>query len=133
MNSFDDYGDDGPVADPFTAADSHGSGMVRTRVMRGQCVVREIGDEMGGLWTPRANERQVKTHRGIVLAIGQPALQGFWVRGRFVQQPVPWGFHVGDIVQYHFVHNKEGFTMRWPEDGELATWIPQACVDGVWG
>jgi hypothetical protein len=44
---------------------------------------------------------------------------------------VPYGFKVGDVVQYHFVHNKEGATHIWPEDGEPATCIPQEAIDAV--
>ncbi len=64
-----------------------------------------------------------KWHRGEVLAMGPPALTKKGAE-------VPHGFAVGDVVFFHFVHHEEGFTRPW-EDGELATWCPQACIDAV--
>ena len=99
--------------------------MPTVRVMRGQCVVREI-EPIGSasLWTPGPGQREQKTHRGVVLAIGKPAIHG--------KCEVPWGFDVGDVVQFHFEHNQEAATRTWPEDGKPATWLPQVCVVAVW-
>lgn len=103
------------------------------RPMRGQVVVREIAEKAAGLWTPDANPRHAQTHRGEVLALGPPATtpRSFdgdaWVGGREIAH----GFRVGDVVQYHFTHNHDAFTMPWTDGGE-ATWLPQQNVDGVW-
>jgi co-chaperonin GroES (HSP10) len=103
------------------------------RPMRGQVVVREI-KEKASIWTPDPNPRQVRTHRGVVLALGPRATTpktydgDSWGGG----SDVPYGFDVGDVVQYHFHnHNQAAYTMAW-EDGEPATWMPQESVDGVW-
>jgi hypothetical protein len=66
----------------------------------------------------------VHTHTGRVLALGPPARTKAGAE-------VAHGFTVGDLVQYHFVHNQAAATMPWV-DGEPATWVPQECVDGVW-
>jgi hypothetical protein len=94
------------------------------RLMRGQCVVRELEERpSSSLWTPQPDQEVVQTHRGRVLGLGPPAEDG--------GVPQPWGFEVGDVVQYHYIHNRAAFTRRWPLDGEPATWIPQSCVDAV--
>ena len=100
------------------------------RLMRGQCVVREIvSEQSASLWTPdvRTKDRDVKTHRGVVLGLGPPA---FLDAGAARSPVVPWDCAVGDVVQYHYVHNHEAHTRPWA-DGEPATWIPQMAVDAV--
>lgn len=62
-------------------------------------------------------------HVGTVLAKGPPALTRKGVE-------VPHGFEVGDTVYFHWAHYEKGFTRVW-EDGELACWVPQECVDAV--
>lgn len=93
------------------------------RPLRGQVVIREIKEASGMLWTPEPDPRSVKTHRGVVLAMGAPARTSKGVE-------VPHGFQVGDVVQYHWVHRERDYTRPWT-DGEPACWIPQECVDGV--
>ena len=102
------------------------------RPMRGQVVVRECHVAQF-LWTPDANPRQVKTHQGVVLAMGAPARTPMSVDGeRWIGGvEIPHGFEVGDVVQYHFEHHQEAWTMAW-EDGSPATWLAQKNVDGVW-
>jgi co-chaperonin GroES (HSP10) len=97
---------------------------MRIRVMRGQAVVREIKPRSSSLWHPAENEREVKTHRGVVLALGEPAQ----VNGH----DVPWGFGVGDQVVYHHEKWEKGATRPWPPDGLDATWMGQVEIDGVW-
>jgi co-chaperonin GroES (HSP10) len=92
--------------------------------MRGQVVVREI-EEKSSIWTPDPAPRQVKTHCGVVIAMGPPA------RTRKGRAEVPHGFRVGDVVQYHFEHHQETWTMPWPLDGKKVTWLAQHNVDGV--
>ena len=89
---------------------------MRVRVMRGQVVVRELGSS-GAIWTPAPAERTVKTHRGVVVAVG-PDVDAL--------------VEVGSVVQYHFEHHKSGWTRPWPVDGIDATWLPARCVDAVW-
>ena len=103
---------------------------MRIRPLRGQCVVRELVASEGPLWMPdvRTKDRGVKTHRGVVLGLGPPAFLDPSVPG---SPEVPWDCAVGDVVQYHYVHNHEAHTRPW-EDGKDATWIPQMAVDGVW-
>ena len=95
------------------------------RLLRGQVVIREERHVSAHVWAPTPeNPRDVKTHRGRVLAMGPPAVTR---KGH----EVPHGFKVGDIVQFHFNHRERDFTRPWT-DGEDAVWVPQECVDGVW-
>lgn len=100
---------------------------MKVRLLRGQVVVRETTPPASQtLWMPEEKARQVKTHRGVVLGMGPPALFGkFGVE-------VPYDFQVGDEVSYHFVHHAEAHTRPWPLDGLDATWVPQHAVDAVW-
>ena len=98
--------------------------------MRGQVVVRELdAPASAALWTPTPGQRQQRTHRGVVLGLGPPS--------RLTEHPrspeVPYGFGVGDVVQYHFgaVGTQAARTQTW-SDGEPATWMAQAEIDGVW-
>ncbi len=93
------------------------------RLLRGQVVVREEALRPSVIWSPDEKQRQVKTHRGRVLGVGPPAVE------KGVEQP--HGFSVGDLVQFHYVHNLDAHTRIWPDDGETAFWIPQGCVDAV--
>jgi co-chaperonin GroES (HSP10) len=98
---------------------------MKVRLMRGQVVVREVAPQPGALWTPDPAPRAVRTHTGKVVAVGPPALTRRGV-------PVRTGISIGDTVQFHFEHHQEAHTRVWPEDGEMAIWIPAHCVDGVW-
>lgn len=89
--------------------------------MRGQVVVRELF-ESSPIWRPDA-PRDRRIHRGTVLALGAPARTSRGVE-------VPFGFGVGDVVLYSFVHNEAAFTCPWT-DGGKATWVPQFCVSAV--
>jgi hypothetical protein len=95
--------------------------------MRGQVVLRELDSVISDLWLPSEDpkSRYVKTHRGLVIALGSPALL-------YDKYEVPYHFHVGDIVQYHYRANLDATTRPWPPDGKLATWVPQFDIDGVW-
>lgn len=100
---------------------------MKIRLLPGQVVVREERSEPStALWTPAPGARDVRTHRGRVLALGPPARLG----GSGVE--VPHGFGVGDLVQFHFTHHQDAATRPWPLDGKPATWVPQENVDGVW-
>jgi hypothetical protein len=97
------------------------------KLLRGRIAVREIHAAQF-LWTPDEGPRQVRTHRGVVLALGAPPIQ-YFANGSSYE--IPYRFGAGDVIQYHFTHHQEAWTMPWPDDGELATWVPQAFVDGV--
>lgn len=117
------------------AASTHTGRPRRIRPMRGQVVVREMTPDTDPegksitLWCSDPRSRDVKTHRGVVLALGPPA--------RVTEHPdsaeVPYGFGVGDVVQYHFaaVGTQASRTRAWT-DGEPATWLCQAEIDAVW-
>jgi hypothetical protein len=66
----------------------------------------------------------VRTHRGVVLAMGPPARTSGGVE-------VEPGFAPGDVIQFHFEHHQETATNMWT-DGKPATWLPQSSVDAVW-
>lgn len=94
------------------------------RPMRGQVVIEEIVDQPSrALWTPTPGARQVKTHRGRVLALGPPARTPSGVE-------VAYGFGVGDVVQFHYEFLEKLARNEW--EGQKALWIPQQDVDGVW-
>ena len=101
------------------------------RLMRGQVVVREL-EEKSPIWRPDPSPRQVKTHRGEVLALGKPAqVQHYDTETqRSTFHEIPHGFKVGDVVQFHFEHHQEGWTVMW-EDGKKATYLAQHNVDAV--
>jgi hypothetical protein len=98
---------------------------VRCRPLRGQVVIRERKIPASALiWGPEGNPRDVKSHRGVVIAMGEPA-------HLFPGGPeVPHGFVVGDEVVFHFNHLERAWTRPWV-DGVDAVWVPQALVDGV--
>jgi hypothetical protein len=93
----------------------------RIRLLRGQVVIREIHDQYS-IWTPAPNPRDVRIHRGRVLAKGLPAQ----VNGH----DVPHLFDVGDEVFYHWEKQEKAFTRDWI-DGEPACWMYQHEVDAV--
>lgn len=100
------------------------------RLMRGQCVVRELdAPASASLWTPNAAPREVHTHRGLVLGLGPPC----HLTGHPDSPLVPWGFDVGDVVQFHFgaVGTQASRTRTWT-DGKAATWLCQVEIDCVW-
>ncbi len=97
------------------------------RLLRGQVVVRQLTEHTGRVIIPdysrREYHRDAVSHRGVVLAMGAPAQMPNGVE-------VAPGFQVGDVVQFHWSHNEENFTHEW-EDGRMACWIAQDCVDAV--
>ena len=101
---------------------------MRLRLLTGRVVIREIlSDERSGrIWTPDPKAKDVLTHRGRVLGVGPGPLRPDGSRCAI-------GFHVGDVVQYHFSgHHEKGWTHMWPEDGLPAVWVPWYDVDGVY-
>lgn len=98
------------------------------RLMRGQCVVRDVQEvtTKAGLillWKD-PKSKQVRTHRGRVIALGPPSL----IYDRF---EVPWEFEVGALIQFHMNHHWDAHTRPWPPDGIDALWIPQNSIDAV--
>lgn len=105
------------------------------RLLRGQVVVREDlkadTDRYTHIVVPDVSTRDDKHaiarargwHRGKVLAVGPLAQTKKGIE-------VDRGFGVGDTVLFHWEHHEAGFTRMW-EDGELAAWVPQFCVDAV--
>lgn len=92
--------------------------------MRGRVVVRELKERSSLVIDPgRWNEREVTTHRGVVLAVGAP------VRTESGAE-VPHGFKPGDVVRFHFEATEKGRIAPW-EDGEPALWMAQREIDGV--
>ena len=105
------------------------------RPTRGWVVVREEKRRSSIIIDPGvAKPREIVTHRGLVLAIGAPAiLHGYVMRdGKKVphDHEVPHGFGPGDVVQYHFAGHEEGRTATWT-DGAPAVWLAQHEVDAV--
>lgn len=91
--------------------------------LRGRVVIREDKKRSGVIIDPGiANEREIKTHRGVVLALGPPveAFPGVYV---------DHGFKVGDTVQFHFEGTEKGRIADW--DGEPALWMAQREIDAV--
>jgi co-chaperonin GroES (HSP10) len=102
----------------------------RIRLLRGQVVIRESHPgRFGSILVPHSycdeHGREHKAHRGVVLAMGSPALAE---DGRTEVQPQ---FDVGDEVFFHWEHHEKAHTRPWPPDGLNACWVPQHCVDAV--
>lgn len=107
------------------------------RLLRGQVVIREDLDAATrhfrhivvpnvsneSAHNPDAIAERRTFHRGKVLAMGAPMLTSKGVE-------VPHGFAVGDDVVFHWIHGERLWTRPWL-DGEPASWVPQAAVDGV--
>lgn len=94
------------------------------RPMRGQVVIKELPPTASAaLWTPTPSARQTTTHTGRVLALGPPARTAGGVE-------VPYGFAVGDLVQFHYEFLEKMARNMW--EGEEAVWVPQSDCDGVW-
>jgi co-chaperonin GroES (HSP10) len=89
--------------------------------LRGRAVVRELKPE-SILVLPDDSPREVKTHRGVVLALGPPAWKG--------DREVPWECEVGDVVQYHWEKQERAWTLPWT-DGKPAAWLHQHEIDAV--
>lgn len=99
----------------------------RIRPMRGQVIVREIKDEYAtirGVWRPPSNPRDIKIHRGRVLAMGAPMRTTSGAE-------VPYEFAVGDVVLFSFVSNEAKVATNVWEDGEKAVWLPQWVISAV--
>jgi co-chaperonin GroES (HSP10) len=94
------------------------------RPLRGRCVIREDKCRSSIIIDPGiADERAISTHRGVVLAIGEPAYADPGVE-------VPWLFGVGDTVQFHFsMMTEKGRTVQWGDS--LAVVMAQDEIDAV--
>lgn len=97
---------------------------MRVRIMRGQVVVREDKSMSSIIEIVGDNPRERKSHRGIVMAMGNPAITKHG-------HEVAWGFDVGQMVQWHFEKHEGARTRIWPEDGKEAIWLMQQEIDGV--
>ena len=117
---------------------------MKLRLLRGRVAIREdLPTSIGAIVLPggyhQAHERDRRSHRGIVLAVGDPAVTRKGVE-------VPLGFGPGDVV--HFVFDSApayGEALRlgvggateaarkgvWPGDGMPCTWVAQEEVVGV--
>lgn len=103
------------------------------RITRGWVVVREEKRRSSVIIDPGvASPREIVTHRGVVLAMGNPAI----LHGTLADHEtpadheVPHGFVVGDMVQFHFAGHEGGRTHEW-EDGKPAVWLAQHEIDAV--
>lgn len=90
--------------------------------LRGRVVIRELFED-GTIWTPQGNPRERLTHRGVVLALGAPALTPSGAE-------VPYEYGVGDTVQFHFTATEKGRIAPW-SDGKPALWMAWFEIDAV--
>ena len=108
------------------------------RPLRGRVAVREIGvsrsdvlvlPDMVDDWERKRDKsrgiRAQSSHRGRVLAMGEPATK--------YGHEVPWGFGVGDEVVFVFgaKGTEESRTSKWL-DGEPCVWIAQEEIQAVY-
>jgi hypothetical protein len=105
------------------------------RPTRGWVVIREDKRRSSIIIDPGiANEREMKTHRGTVLAIGAPAILRGYRLVDGVEVPtdheVPHGFEVGATVQFHFEGTERGRTTVW-NDGSTVLCMAQREIDAV--
>ena len=95
------------------------------KLLRGRIAIREDKrtQTTGSLWTPEGSDRDRVSHRGKVLAMGDPPLtrKGF---------EVPPDFAPGDEVIFHFEWNEKASTRDWV-DGLPCVYVTQECVDAV--
>jgi co-chaperonin GroES (HSP10) len=117
---------------------------MKLRLLPGRVAIREdLPEKVGAIVLPggyhQAHERDRRSHRGIVLAVGPPARTRKGVE-------VPLGFGPGDVV--HFVFDSApaygdasrlgvgGATEKarrgvWPKDGLPCTWVAQEEIVAV--
>ena len=94
------------------------------RPLRGRVVIREHKRLSSILFHPDENPREQKTHRGEVIALGEPFMLPCGAE-------IPFGFRVGDVVQYHFEGPERGRTTEWADAGVVCV-MAQREVDCVW-
>src|ERR1019366_4051234 len=104
------------AADIMNAKNSHGMVQGRYRPMRGQAYVRVLQQKSKLVIELDKDPREVHSHRGIVLALGEPA--------RVTDHPdspeVPWGCNVGDEVVYAmFVWVDKMRVLAFKDDGNV--------------
>jgi co-chaperonin GroES (HSP10) len=94
------------------------------RPLRGRVVIREDKRLSSIILHPDENPREQKTHRGEVIALGEP----FMLPSGAL---IPWPFVVGDVVQYHFEAAERGRTTEWGDAGVVCVMAARE-VDCVW-
>jgi co-chaperonin GroES (HSP10) len=95
--------------------------------MRGRVVIREHKEASGLVHLidtrdPRGDPTVPRTHRGTVIAVGEPVLLTSGAE-------VPLFFKAGDVVQFHFEATEEGRKVDW--DGEPCVVMAQREIDAV--
>ena len=93
------------------------------RPLKGRAVIRERKPSSDVLVLLDGNPREEKSHRGTVLALGDPAE---CPNGA----PIPWGCEVGDEVVYVWHHMEKLTTAPW-DDGKPASWVPHTSILAV--
>jgi co-chaperonin GroES (HSP10) len=94
------------------------------RPLRGRVVIREDKRLSSIIIHPDENPREQKTHRGEVIALGEP----FMLPSGAL---IPWSFGVGSVVQFHFEATEKGRTIEWGDAGTVVVMAARE-VDGVW-
>lgn len=115
------------AADIMTAKDSHGMVQGQYRPMRGQAYVQVLQQKSKLVIELDKDPREVHSHRGIVLALGEPA--------RLTDHPdspeVPWGVEVGQEVVYAmFVWLDKMRVLSFKDDGAVCV-VAQGELCGV--
>ena len=115
------------AADIMTAKDSHGMVHGQYRPMRGQAYVQVLQQKSKLVIELDKDPREVHSHRGIVLALGEPA--------RLTDHPdspeVPWGVEVGQEVVYAmFVWLDKMRVLSFKDDGAVCV-VAQGELCGV--
>jgi len=130
------------VSSPYRESGKYLTSTPGLRPLRGRALVEVLSEYTGLLVLPDLDphaEREKKSHRGRVLALGPPAhAERSWDGDRWVGgAPVPWDCRVGDEVQFVFAVwlDKMRRGRDWPEsmggNAELAV-IAQEEILGVW-
>jgi len=113
------------AADVMNAKESHGMVRGTYRPMRGQAYVRVVHPKSSLLVL--SEDKEENSHRGVVLALGEPA--------RLTDHPdspeLPWGVEVGDEVVYAmFVWLDKMRVMQFAGHGEVCV-VAQGELCGV--
>ena len=77
----------------------------------GYCAVRDVTTASKLIWTPEGKPREVRTHRGVIVALGDMPRTVTGAR-------VPWEVRVGDVVQFHYNYHQGNRELDWPDTGE---------------
>ena len=110
---------------------------MKLSLLRGRVALRPIVDEkIGSIFLPplhadwQRKDEQLKgiraksSHKATVLGMGLPAIV-------YNRHELPYGFEVGNVVNYSMQMNEKWSDGQIWEDGEPCIFVAQECINGV--